>query len=169
MPTYKKLSQKHPEWDGPYWRRCRALYAGGKKLLKDPAVLQDVFPPHLNEQPYVYAERCKRAYYIPYAGEVIDMIKNGFFSPEDRTLFHDLVNGLLTSDPYMVLADYRSYQEVRLKALNAYRDPNHWQQMAIRNVAGSGPFSSDRTIREYARDIWKIDPVPVDVPVYSPE
>ena len=105
----------------------------------------------------------------PELSEVIDMIKNGFFSPEDRTLFHDLVNGLLTSDPYMVLADYRSYQEVRLKALNAYRDPNHWQQMAIRNVAGSGPFSSDRTIREYARDIWKIDPVPVDVPVYSPE
>ncbi len=105
----------------------------------------------------------------PELAEVLDMIKNGFFSPEDRTLFHGLVDNLMTQDQYMVLADYRSYQEVRLQALAAYRDPNHWQQMAIRNVAGSGPFSSDRTIREYARDIWKIDPVPVDVPVYSPE
>lgn len=82
MPTYKKLSQKNPEWDGPYWRRCRALYAGGKKLLKDMDVLRDVFPPHLNENPYVYAERCRRAYYIPYAGEVIDMITSALFSED---------------------------------------------------------------------------------------
>ncbi len=82
MPTYKKLNQKHPEWDGPYWRRCRALYAGGKKLLKDMEVLQDIFPPHLNEQPHVYAERCRRAYYIPYAGEVIDMITSALFSED---------------------------------------------------------------------------------------
>lgn len=82
MPTYKKLNQKHPEWDGPYWRRCRALYAGGKKLLKDPAVLRDVFPPHLNEHPTVYDERCRRAYYIPYAGEVIDMITSALFSED---------------------------------------------------------------------------------------
>lgn len=82
MPTYKKLSQKHPEWDGPYWRRCRALYAGGKKLLRDPVVLQDVFPPHLAENATVYAERCKRAYYIPYAGEVIDMITSALFSED---------------------------------------------------------------------------------------
>lgn len=82
MPTYKKLSQKNPEWDGPYWRRCRALYAGGKKLLKDMDVLRDVFPPHLHENTVVYAERCKRAYYIPYAGEVIDMITSALFSED---------------------------------------------------------------------------------------
>ncbi|RYE80120.1 MAG: glycogen/starch/alpha-glucan phosphorylase [Myxococcales bacterium] len=105
----------------------------------------------------------------PELAEVLDMVKNGFFSPEDKTLFHDLIDGLMTSDPYMVLADYRAYQEARLQALGAYRDQAHWQQMAIRNVAGSGPFSADRTIREYAREIWSIDPVPVEVPVYSPE
>ena len=105
----------------------------------------------------------------PELSEVLDMVKNGFFSPEDRTLFHGLIEGLMTTDPYMVLADYRSYQDARLEALMAYRDPARWQQMAIRNVAGSGPFSADRTIREYARDIWSIDPVPVDVPVYSPQ
>lgn len=82
MPTYKKLKQKHPEWDGPFWRKCRALYAGGKRLLQDPEVLQAVFPPHLHEQPHVYAERCKRAYYIPYAGEVIDMITSALFSED---------------------------------------------------------------------------------------
>jgi hypothetical protein len=82
MPTYKKLNQKHPEWDGPYWRRCRALYAGGKKLLKDQEVLRDIFPPHLNEKLDVYDERCRRAYYIPYAGEVVDMITSATFSED---------------------------------------------------------------------------------------
>lgn len=82
MPTYKQLCQKNPEWDGPYWRRCRALYAGGKRLLRDREVLRDVFPPHLNEKPHVYEERCKRAYYIPYAGEVIDMITSALFSED---------------------------------------------------------------------------------------
>ncbi len=80
MPTYQTLKQKHPDWDGPYWRRCKALYAGGRKLLNDPEVLHDVFPPHLAEKPHVYAERKKRAYYIPYAGEIIDMITSALFS-----------------------------------------------------------------------------------------
>lgn len=82
MPTFKQLSQKHPEWDGPYWRRCRALYAGGKRLLNDRAVMNDIFPKHLAEKPHVYEERCKRAYYIPYAGEIIDMITSALFSED---------------------------------------------------------------------------------------
>jgi hypothetical protein len=82
MPTYKTLSQKNPEWDGPYWRRTRALYAGGRKLLADKALLQDVFPPHLAEKQHVYEERVKRAYYIPYAGEIVDMITSALFSEQ---------------------------------------------------------------------------------------
>lgn len=79
---YKTLNQRNPDWDGPYWRRCRALYAGGKRLLKDLSILKEVFPPHLAEKDHVYAERCKRAYYIPYAGEVIDMITSALFSED---------------------------------------------------------------------------------------
>ena len=82
MPTYKKLCTKNPEWDGPYWQRCRALYAGGKKLLGNMQVMRDVFPPHLSEKLPVYQERVKRAFYIPYAGEIIDMIASALFSED---------------------------------------------------------------------------------------
>jgi hypothetical protein len=82
VPTYKTLKQKNPEWDGGYWRRVRALYAGGKKLLGDRDLLREVFPPHLAERKGVYDERCRRAYFIPYAGEIIDMITSALFSEE---------------------------------------------------------------------------------------
>jgi hypothetical protein len=84
VPTYQTLKQKNPDWDGAYWRRVKALYAGGKKLLADQNLLQDVFPPHLAELPHVYAERCKRAYYIPYSGEIIDMITSALFTENIR-------------------------------------------------------------------------------------
>ena len=82
MPTYKTLSQKNPEWDGAYWRRTRALYAGGRKLLADHKLLEEIFPRHLAEKENVYQERVKRAYYIPYAGEIIDMITSALFSEQ---------------------------------------------------------------------------------------
>lgn len=94
MPTYKTLCQKNPDWDGLYWRRTRALYAGGKKLLGDRAVMADVFPTHLAEKKEVYDERCKRAYYIPYPGEILDMITSALFS-EDM-----LVTGTPDPDPW---------------------------------------------------------------------
>ena len=72
--TYGQLQVKHPEYDDLYWRRCRALYAGGKKLLRDHVVMRDVFPPHLQEQPFIYEERKRRAVYIPYPGAIINMI-----------------------------------------------------------------------------------------------
>ena len=62
-------------------------------------------------------------------------------------------------DPYFVLADYRSYIEAQEQVDLIYREPNLWAEKAIRNVAGSGKFSSDRTISEYANEIWKLDPV----------
>jgi starch phosphorylase len=99
-------------------------------------------------------------------GEVLELVRGGFFSPEDRTLFRDLVDGLYTRDPYFVLADFRSYLDERLRLLDAYRDQESWTKLSIRNIAASGPFSSDRTIREYARDIWNVKPVDVTVPKY---
>ena len=64
-------------------------------------------------------------------------------------------------DHFCVLADYRAYIEAQEQANQTYRDPLKWAKMAIQNVAGSGKFSSDRTISEYANDIWKLKPVPI--------
>ena len=60
-----------------------------------------------------------------------------------------------------MLADYRDYVDSQEKVSHAYKDQDNWSAMAIRNVAGSGKFSSDRTISEYANDIWKLDSVQV--------
>jgi len=93
---------------------------------------------------------------------VLDWLSSDFFSPGHGTQTADLTRGLLDwGDPFFVLADYRAYVEAQEKVSLAYQDQENWSAMAIRNVAGSGKFSSDRTIGEYARDIWKLDPVRV--------
>ena len=63
-------------------------------------------------------------------------------------------------DPFKVLADFRRYSDCQATVDAAYRDRRRWARMAILNTARVGRFSSDRTIREYARDIWKLDPAP---------
>jgi starch phosphorylase len=93
--------------------------------------------------------------------QVLDLVRDGFFSRGDATLFRPLVDGLLRSDPYMVLADYQSYVECQGEVGRAYADVDRWTIMSILNVARSGKFSSDRTIREYAQHIWRVTPVPI--------
>jgi len=68
------LRQTHPEYDAGYWARLRAFYKGGRKLLRDPAIMKEVFPQHRDEISEVYKERCARAFYVPYAGEIVDHI-----------------------------------------------------------------------------------------------
>lgn len=68
------LRQTHPDYDAGYWRRLRAFYKGGRKLLRDEALMKEVFPQHRDEIADVYNERKKRAYYVPYAGEIVDHI-----------------------------------------------------------------------------------------------
>jgi starch phosphorylase len=97
----------------------------------------------------------------PQLREVIDLIRNGYFSRGDGELFRPLIDGLLYHDPYMVLADFGSYAECQMLVDQAYGDPEHWTRMAILNSARSGMFSSDRTIREYTRNIWQIQPTPI--------
>lgn len=71
---YVAFKSRHPSYDDKKWRVCRALYAGGDRLLGDTEVMAEIFPRHSVEPEDIYAERRKRAYYIPYAGEIIDAI-----------------------------------------------------------------------------------------------
>lgn len=99
---------------------------------------------------------------------VLTQMINGYYSPEDPELFRDIYNSLLNTqvtqyaDTYFVLKDFRSYDEARKKAAKAYEDREHWAEMAIRNIAHVGKFSSDRTIQEYVDDIWHLDRVRVE-------
>jgi starch phosphorylase len=98
----------------------------------------------------------------PDLREVLDLISSGFFEPEDRGLFKPLIDSLLQGgDPYMVLADWASYLECQRRVSEAYKNQDHWHRMAVLNIARMGRFSSDRTIREYAREIWHAEPVAV--------
>ena len=93
--------------------------------------------------------------------QVIDLVKDGFFSRGDTQIFKPLIDGLLGWDPYLVLADYQSYADCQRLVDQAYADSNHWAQMSVLNVARSDSFSSDRTIREYADETWKVPRVPI--------
>jgi starch phosphorylase len=96
----------------------------------------------------------------PELKEVIDWLTSTAFAPKGS---FDMVRGSLLDggDPYLCLADYRSYVEAQEKADEAYRDPSRWAKMAVLNTARVGKFSSDRTIREYAEQIWGLSPVRV--------
>jgi len=93
--------------------------------------------------------------------DVLDLVAHGFFSRGDTDLFRPLVERLLTQDPFLALADFRAYADCQRAVAAHYRDDERWTRMSILNVARSGLFSSDRTIREYCRDIWRVDPVTV--------
>ena len=91
--------------------------------------------------------------------EAIDLIGGGFFSNGDRELFRPLVESLLNRDDYMLLADYQAYVDCQQRVSEAYRDQNDWTRMSILNSARVGRFSSDRSIRDYCRDIWNVSPM----------
>ena len=95
----------------------------------------------------------------PALRETIDLIASGFFSNGDRELFRPLVESLLNHDEYMLLADYQSYVDCQQRVSEAYRDQKNWTRMSILNSARVGRFSSDRSIREYCRDIWNVSPI----------
>jgi len=93
---------------------------------------------------------------------VVDWIGSNFFAPQEDRAFAPLHNSLLDGgDPFMVLADFRSYCDCQARVDAAYGNKTAWARTAILNTARVGKFSSDRTIREYARDIWDLSAVPV--------
>ena len=105
-----------------------------------------------------------REYYErdPVLKDVIDLIRDDFFNPEEPGIFRPLVDSLLTEDKYLVLADFAAYHHCQMQADALYRAPDGWTARAIVNVARMGKFSSDRTILEYNRDIWKAATLPIE-------
>jgi glycogen phosphorylase len=99
----------------------------------------------------------------PHLREALDLISSGFFSHGDRGLFAPLVNALLHGDEYLVLADYHAYVDRQDEVDEIFGDQKRWTRMSILNVARMGKFSSDRAIREYCRDIWQVQPLPVEL------
>lgn len=105
-------------------------------------------------------ERRKKAGYSPvymYSSDpvikaAIDRINAGI----NGTKFDDVVSSLKYSDPYMVLADFRSYQDAQARASAIYADNLKWQRMSLMNIANAGVFSADRAVEEYAKNIWKL-------------
>ena len=95
--------------------------------------------------------------------QVLDMIGSGFFSPDHTDLYKPIIDNLLQYDHYLLLADYASYIACQGRVDALYRDQAEWTRRAILNVAGMGKFSSDRTIREYAEEIWNVRPVEVKI------
>lgn len=99
----------------------------------------------------------------PGLREALSMINTGYFNRDKPHLYNDLYNSLVFEDKYMLLEDFASYDECRQKVINTWKDQNTWTRMSILNTAGSGKFSSDRTIAEYAKDIWGLEAVTVEL------
>ena len=89
------------------------------------------------------------------AMQVLSFLERGFNGDD----FHEVVNNLRSSDPYMVMADFKAYREAQAKMQAAYTDRTRWNQMSLANIAASGIFSADRSVMDYARDIWDAHPV----------
>ncbi len=112
----------------------------------------------------------KRAGYAPRAfyerdsalRGAIDLLTSGAFSHGERDRYSAITSPLLERDDYMLFADFTSYLDAQDRVSKTYADPATWWRMAILNVARAGKFSSDRAVREYCEEIWRVKPVPVD-------
>ena len=88
--------------------------------------------------------------------QVIDQLTNGFFEKTEKSEFAEIKEKLLSKDRYFVLEDFKGYQLAHDRANNYYKDEEKWYESCIINIAKSGYFSSDRTITQYASEIWNI-------------
>uniref|UniRef100_A0AAX7V089 Alpha-1,4 glucan phosphorylase n=1 Tax=Astatotilapia calliptera TaxID=8154 RepID=A0AAX7V089_ASTCA len=106
------------------------------------------------------------AYYkkIPELKQVMDQITSGFFSPKNPELFKDLTEMLFKYDRFKVFADFEAYVKCQEKVSKLYKNPVEWTKMVIKNIAATGKFSSDRTIKEYATEVWGVEPTNLKIP-----
>ena len=106
-------------------------------------------------QPRAWIERS------PELREALDLIGSGLFSHGDAGLFAPLLDNLWHHDPYLACADFSAYQAAQARVDRDFTDTAHWTRMSILNVARIGAFSSDRAIKSYCDEIWRVKPVPV--------
>ncbi|MBL6798852.1 MAG: glycogen/starch/alpha-glucan phosphorylase [Synechococcus sp. BS307-5m-G39] len=100
---------------------------------------------------------------IPELAEAIHLVEIGHFSNGDGELFRPLLDNLTGSDPFFVMADFADYLRAQDAVSLAWTDRTHWNRMSLLNSARSGFFSSDRSIHDYCRDIWKVEAMPVEI------
>ena len=111
--------------------------------------------PHYHPQAYIDQDGDLQA--------VMRLLECGHFNQFEPGIFDDIIAAIKSSnDPWMTLADFRSYVEAQKRVENAYRDQERWTKMSILNTAASGKFSTDRTILEYNRDIWQLTQIAID-------
>uniref|UniRef100_A0A672N9P8 Alpha-1,4 glucan phosphorylase n=1 Tax=Sinocyclocheilus grahami TaxID=75366 RepID=A0A672N9P8_SINGR len=101
---------------------------------------------------------------LPELKQAINQIKSGYFSPKQPEMFNDIINMLFHHDRFKVFADYESYVECQERVSALYKDQREWTRVVIKNIAASGKFSSDRTIKEYATEIWGVEPTDLKIP-----
>ncbi|MEL6346589.1 MAG: glycogen/starch/alpha-glucan phosphorylase [Myxococcota bacterium] len=99
----------------------------------------------------------------PALKETVDLLDSSFFNPDDRWVHKEMARYIREDDPYCICADFESYMEIQERAAETWTQPETWWPMVVRNIANSGRFSSDRTIREYAEEIWNLPPVKVSM------
>jgi starch phosphorylase len=101
---------------------------------------------------------------LPEVKRIVDCFQGAFFNLEQPGLYRPVWDSLLThGDPYFHLADLEGYLECQGRVDEAFRDRDRWTRMSVVNIANMGRFSSDRTIVEYAREIWGLQPCPIEL------
>ena len=100
---------------------------------------------------------------VPELAEAIKLIETGHFSNGDGELFRPLLDNLTGSDPFFVIADFVDYLRAQEEVSRAWIDCMHWNRMSLLNAARTGFFSSDRSIREYCQNIWKVGQLKVEI------
>ncbi|MDT5141892.1 MAG: glycogen phosphorylase, partial [Mycobacterium sp.] len=141
---------------------------GANVEMLEEAGAENFFVFGLNEEEVarVYAEGYRPATHIerdPELAEVLDLIAAGHFTGGDTEVLRPVVDSLRYHDPFLVLADYRSYLDCQAKVDDAWQDADAWSRMSILNSARSGKFSSDRAIAQYCDEIWGVEPMRVQV------
>jgi len=126
-------------------------YLGGKDIFifgLQAHEVEQLVNQGYNPQDYVHNS--------PMLLEIYNLIKNNFFSPEDPGLFDPILQSVFHHDTYLICADFISYCQMQKVASEQYQCKEAWIKSSIANVANSGEFSSDRTIREYSKEIWNV-------------
>ena len=109
-----------------------------------------------NYNPKIYYEKNK------FLKQVVDMIASNYFNPKEPGIFDDMIRGLMNVDYYCLFADYQSYIDAQDRVAELYQNQTEWVKKSIYNVARVGKFSSDRSVSEYMKNIWKVKPVKIN-------